>query len=206
MNEDKNIYEENTTEQVKNPYSIDPEQAALEKEKKKKSEAFDWLQCIVTALVACVLIFVFAFRIVGVEGGSMEDTLIEGDRLIITKLFFEPEYGDIVVLRKDTFSTKPIVKRIIATEGQVVEIDFDLGIVYVDGNALDEPYTKTPTNSRQDFIRRVEVPEGCVFVMGDNRNRSTDSRTDTIGCVDTRYILGEVVLRLLPFNKFGAIE
>ena len=206
MNEDKIIFEENTAEQVKNPYSVDPEQAAKEKEKKKKSETFDWLQCIVTALVACVLIFVFAFRVVGVEGGSMEDTLIEGDKLIITKLFFEPEYGDIVVLRKDTFSTKPIVKRIIATEGQVVEIDFDEGVVYVDGVALDEPYTKTPTNSRQDFIRRVEVPEGCVFVMGDNRNRSTDSRTETIGCVDTRYILGEVVVRLLPFDKFGAVE
>ena len=206
MNEDKNIYEENTAEQVETPQTAAPDQAAKDKEKKKKSETFDWLQCIVAALVICVLIFVFAFRVVGVEGGSMEDTLIEGDKLIITKLFFEPEYGDIVVLRKDTFSTKPIVKRIIATEGQVVEIDFDLGIVYVDGNALEEPYTKTPTNSRQDFIRRVEVPEGCVFVMGDNRNRSTDSRTDTIGCVDTRYILGEVVLRLLPFNKFGAVE
>ena len=207
MNEEKNLNEEILEEQVENPYSVNHAKEALEKEKKKKSEAFDWLQCIVTALVVCVLIFVFAFRVVGVVGGSMEDTLIEGDKLIITKLFYdEPQYGDIVVLRKETFGSQPIIKRVIATEGQVVEIDFDEGIVYVDGVALDEPYTKTPTNSRQDFIRRVEVPEGCVFVMGDNRNRSTDSRTDTIGCVDTRYILGKAILRLYPFSKFGAIE
>ena len=166
----------------------------------------DWLQTIVTALVACILIFVFLGRTVGVIGPSMEQTLIEGDRLIISNLFYTPKYGDIVVLRKDTFKDEPIIKRVIATEGQTVDIDFETGVVYVDGAALDEPYANTPTTLREDFEDPVTVPEGSVFVMGDNRNRSTDSRTESIGCVDTRYIIGRAVFRIYPFNKIGSLS
>ena len=186
-----------------------PEQAPGKKPEEQKENkggaVFDWLQCIVAALVGCVLIFTFVARTVGVVGPSMQQTLIEGDRLIISRLFYTPKYGDIIVLRKDDFKGEPIIKRVIATEGQTVDIDFDAGIVYVDGVALTEPYTNTPTNLREDFTGPVTVPEGCVFVMGDNRNHSTDSRTDSIGCVDTRFILGKALFRLTPFSKFGSI-
>ena len=176
-----------------------------EKQKANDGDAFEWVQCIVSALVVCILLFVFVGRTVGVIGSSMVPTLEEGDRLIISDLFFEPEYGDIVVLRKEAFADYPIVKRVIATEGQTVDIDFEEGIVYVDGIALDEPYTNSLTTTPEDFDKAVTVPEGCVFVMGDNRNRSTDSRTDTIGCVDTRFIIGKALFRLTPFSKFGKI-
>ena len=107
------------------------------------------------------------------------------------------------MLRKDTFQKEPIIKRVIATEGQTIDIDFNAGIVYVDGKALDEPYVNSPTNNQLDFTGKVTVPENCVFVMGDNRNDSTDSRSSLIGCVDKRYIMGKVLLRILPLNKFG---
>ena len=184
----------------------------LHMEKKKDApaaenfaDAYDWLQCLVTALIACILIFTFVARTVGVISVSMQPTLVEGDRLIISRLFFTPKYGDIVVIQKDSFSSHPIIKRIIATEGQTVDIDFDAGIVYVDGEALEEPYTNAPTYEREEFLKPVTVPEGCVFVMGDNRNRSTDSRTSTIGCVDTRCILGKALWRITPISKFGSI-
>jgi len=171
-------------------------------------EIYEWIQCIVIALICCVLIFVFAARVIDVVGRSMVPTLEDGDKIIITRLVREYKAGDIVVLRKDTFREEPIVKRIIAVEGQTIDIDFDNGIVYVDGVALDEPYVNELTYDREDFEtyeRPLEIPEGCVFVMGDNRNNSTDSRRATIGCVDTRYIMGKVVFRILPFSKIGAI-
>ncbi|MBQ8264255.1 MAG: signal peptidase I [Oscillospiraceae bacterium] len=176
----------------------------------KSSELFDWMQCIVFALIFCILVFLFLGRTVGVIGGSMENTLFEGERLVISKLFYTPEYGDIVVLRQDTFRNEPIVKRVIATEGQTVDIDFEECVVYVDGVALDEPYTKEYGNytyyDAQDFEDEVTVPEGCVFVMGDNRNGSTDSRTDSIGFVDTRKILGKVIFRIAPLDRMGFVE
>ncbi|MBR6548641.1 MAG: signal peptidase I, partial [Clostridia bacterium] len=109
----------------------------------------------------------------------------------------------------DTDAAAPIIKRVIATEGQIVDIDFETGVVYVDGVALDESYVKTPTNVKFDINFPVSVPEDCVFVLGDNRNNSTDSRSSLIGdhgMIDKRYILGKVVLRVLPFDKFGRVE
>ena len=173
---------------------------------KAKIEIYDWVQCIVYALVACVVVFVFFFRTIDVVGHSMDPTLHEGDKLIVTNLFNTPKYGDIVVLRKESFSDKPIVKRVIATEGQTVDIDFETGIVYVDGEALDEPYTAEPATRALDFDGEVTVPEGCIFVMGDNRNKSTDSRDDAIGMVDTRYIIGREIVRVFPLNKFGFVS
>lgn len=195
----------NETPENQNPEQQPAEMPAPEKTKKREGDLFDWLQCIVTALVACVLIFVFIGRTIGVVGSSMVPTLEQGDRLIISKLFYTPQQGDIVVLQKDSFADYPLIKRVIATEGQTVDIDFDAGVVYVDGVALDEPYTAEPTVVREDFDEPVTVPEGCIFVMGDNRNRSTDSRTDSIGCVDTRLIMGKALLRLTPLSKFGTI-
>jgi len=184
--------------------------AAENAEVNKAGEMFDWLQCIVFALIVCILVFTFIARTVGVIGGSMENTLFEGERLVISKLFYTPQHGDIVVLRQDTFRNEPIVKRVIATEGQTVDIDFEECVVYVDGVALDEPYTKDYGNytyyDPQDFEGEVTVPEGCIFVMGDNRNGSTDSRTESIGFVDTRKILGKVILRIGPLDRIGFVE
>ena len=168
-------------------------------------ETYEWIQCVVVALVVCVLIFVFAARVIDVVGHSMVPTLQDGDKIIITRLVRSYDRGDIVVLRKDTYREEPIVKRVIAVEGQTVDIDFYNGVVYVDGEALDEPYVNELTYQPEDFTEPVTVPEGCVFVMGDNRNNSTDSRTASIGCVDTRYIMGKVVFRILPLSSIGAI-
>ncbi len=171
-----------------------------------QGEIYDWLQCLVTALLVCVLVFVFLARIIGVVGSSMVPTLHNGDMVVISNLFYTPEQGDIVVLRKETFRDQPIVKRIIATEGQTVDIDFEAGIVYVDGVALEEDYIAEPTQTALDFSGPVTVPEGCVFVLGDNRNASTDSRDNRIGVVDTRYIIGRVLFRILPFEDFGTVD
>lgn len=171
-------------------------------------ETYEWIQCVVIALICCVLIFVFVARVIDVVGNSMVPTLEWYDKVIITRLAGDYERGDIVVLQKDSFREEPIVKRIIAVEGQTIDIDFENGIVYVDGEPLDEPYVNELTYEPEDFEsyeRPLVIPEGCVFVMGDNRNNSTDSRRETIGCVDTRNILGKVIFRILPLNKIGAI-
>lgn len=163
-----------------------------------KMEIYDWIQCIVSALVCGILVFVFFARILGIDGYSMYKTLTNNDRVIVSNLFYKPEHGDVVIIKTDYFGNTPIVKRIIATEGQTVDIDFDSGIVYVDGKALEEEYVNGSTNVHEDFSGPVTVPEGHVFVMGDNRNESTDSRDDRVGFVDTRCILGKVYFILIP--------
>lgn len=171
-----------------------------------KAEVFDWLQSIVFAIIACVLLFMFVARVVTVDGGSMNPTLLHGDRLIVSNLSKNYEQGDVVVFVAPEYMDEPLVKRIIATEGQLVEINFDKGIVKVDEQVMYEPYIAELTVDAQDYDGPIEVPEGCVFVMGDNRNRSTDSRTDEIGCVDTRYILGKAYFVMFPVKSFGGIQ
>ena len=171
-----------------------------------KAEVFDWLQSIVFAIIACVLLFMFVARVVTVDGGSMNPTLLHGDRLIVSNLSKNYEQGDVVVFVAPEYMDEPLVKRIIATEGQLVEINFDKGIVKVDEQVMYDPYIAELTVDAQDYDGPIEVPEGCVFVMGDNRNRSTDSRTDEIGCVDTRYILGKAYFVMFPVKSFGGIQ
>lgn len=182
-----------------------------------KKDTFDWIEVLVHAILAVILCFSFLFRIATIDGDSMKDTLLNGERVVISNLFYEPEVGDIVVISRNkensvytmNGSNTPIIKRIIAMEGQTVDIDFVEGIVYVDGIALDEPYTRTPTNLKSDIEFPVTVDEGCVFVLGDNRNESMDSRDSRIGeygMIDTRYILGHAVYRIFPFNKIGKID
>lgn len=168
-------------------------------------EVYDWLQCIVTALIFCVLLFVFVVRMVDVVGSSMVPTLNHSDKMIVSNLFYEPQNGDIIVFKKVEFKDEALVKRVIATEGQTVDIDFDRGIVYVDGVALNEDYTAELTQNRIDFTGGVQVPEGCIFVMGDNRNASTDSRDARIGMVDTRLVIGKVYCVVFPFSDFGSV-
>jgi len=164
-----------------------------------RMELYDWLQCIVTAIICGVLIFVFIGRTIGVDGRSMLQTLKDSDRVVISNLFYTPQNGDIVVFQSpsDLFEY-PLVKRVIATAGQTVDIDFEKGDVFVDGTLLNEPYINARTTSMHDFREPVTVPRGFVFVMGDNRNSSTDSRDNSVGLVDTRYILGKVLFILIP--------
>ena len=177
-----------------------------------------YLHDLVYMLAAIMLIFLLLFRMVIVSGSSMYDTLRDGDWLIlISNVFYqEPEYGDIIVASKDSFNDgEAIVKRVIATEGQIVDIDFNAGIVYVDGVALDEPYTYTPTNIHEGLTFPLLVRENCIFAMGDNRNESKDSRHPDIGLIDKREILGKAIVLLLPgseeftgrdFNRIGALN
>lgn len=171
-----------------------------------RADVYDWIQCIVVALVVCILLFSFLCRLMDVEGSSMFPTLEDGDKVVVSNLFYEPKQGDIVIFRKDEYRDEPLVKRVIAVGGQTVDIDFSKGIVYVDGEALDEPYIAAlTTGERYDFYGPVEVPEGCIFVMGDNRLHSTDSRYSTIGCVDTRCVMGKVYWTLFPLKNFGSV-
>lgn len=169
-----------------------------------RGEIYEWIQCLIIALIVCVLIFVFLFRLVDVVGDSMNPTLENGDKMVVSNLFYTPKQGDIVIFRKDDYKETALVKRVIATEGQTVEIDFYRGEVYVDGVLMDEPYIAEPTRNQIDFKGAMVVPEGCVFVMGDNRNNSTDSRDSRIGMVDTRMIIGKVLFTVFPFNHAGS--
>lgn len=172
-----------------------------------KNEIFDWVQNITIILSAIVLIFIFLVRIVGVDGESMMPTLHHKDWLVISNLFYEPEVGDIVVLAKDSFfDGKMIVKRVIATENQVVDIDFDKGVVYIDGEEIDEPYIAERTYRSFDMTFPATVPEDSVFVMGDNRNHSSDSRDASLGMVHESNILGRLILRLWPIADFGIVK
>ena len=171
-----------------------------------RAEVYDWIQCIIFALVFCVLLFVFGARMVNVVGHSMVPTLEQNDKVIISNLIYHPKQGDIVVLRKQTLMDEPIVKRIIATEGQPVDIAFDDGVVSVDGTALDEPYVHAPVRDRETFEGKITVPKGSVYVMGDNRNASTDSRDARLGCVDERYIMGRVYFTLFPVKNIGVVK
>ncbi len=169
------------------------------------STCFDFVSIISTAIVAVAIVFIFFFRTVGVVGNSMYPTLHNTDRIILTASYGEPENGDIVVTcqpSKSPLIPDVLVKRVIATAGQTVDIDFDNGIVFVDGVALDEPYINEPTYDREDFYKPVTVPEGYVFVMGDNRNASTDSRDSRVGLIREEYILGEALFRIAPFGQF----
>lgn len=174
-----------------------------------KSEFFEWGEALVISLTVIVLLFTFVVRLVGVEGTSMVPTLQDRDKVILLNnlLYHEPQKGDIVVLaKKEFFNGNPIVKRVIATAGDTINIDFDAGKVYVNGELQDEPYINEPTHEQLDMTFPQTVPKGCIFVMGDNRNRSTDSRDTRLGMVDTRYVLGHVLARVLPINSLGKIS
>ena len=165
-----------------------------------------YLHDIIYLLAALMVVFILLFRIVVVSGSSMYSTLWEGDYVLVMSRVVAgtPAPGDVIVASKDSFNDgEPIIKRVIATEGQSVDIDFAAGIVYVDGVALEEDYTFTPTNTQEGVEFPLIVEEGCVFAMGDHRNRSRDSRYPDIGMIDEREILGKAVFLFFPGTGDG---
>ncbi len=196
---------------------------AVKKKLSFSEQCYTILHDLVYILAFVTIFFVFAIRVVSVDGTSMLPTLVHRDYvLLLSNVFYDDEdieYGDVVVALAPRFDNEPIVKRVIATAGQTVDIDFDLGIVYVDGVALEEDYILAPTYTHfreKGVTFPLTVQEGHVFVLGDNRNGSSDSRLATIGQVDTDYILGKVIFILVPgedeltktrdFDRIGAID
>ena len=179
-----------------------------EPKEEKGREAYEWVQALVCSVLAVVVLFTFGVRLIGVDGHSMVPTLQHGDRLLVlnSKLCGGDEPGDIVVLRKESFLPTPIVKRVVAVEGQVVDIDFSSGTVFVDGQRLHEDYINEQTFKNDGTAFPLTVPEGSVFVMGDNRNHSNDSRDVRLGTVDTRYIIGRAVFLAFPGPDAGTGE
>ena len=154
-------------------------------------------------LAVLILAFTFLGRIIVVSGPSMENTLQNGDAMLVWSLGYSPKQGDVVVLTKRSYQEDSIVKRVIATEGQTVDIDYGSGAVYVDGIALEDDYIKEAMRvpSYGEGNNHVTVPEGCLFVMGDNRNQSADSRYPAIGIVDERCVIGRAVMVLFPVSN-----
>jgi signal peptidase I len=176
---------------------VDEEKPADEE---KDRGLYDWAQALVCSVLTVVLIFTFGIRMMGVEGHSMVPTLQNNDRLLVLNSMYCGDYqqGQIVVLRKSSFYEKPIVKRVIAVAGQTVDIDFTTGSVYVDGVQLQEDYINELTFLEEGTEFPLTVPEGSIFVMGDNRNNSSDSRDSRLGTVDARYVIGRALLMVFP--------
>lgn len=162
---------------------------------------YDMASVLAVALVTIMLIFTFVFRVVGVVGTSMVPTLQDADYLIVSAYDSKPSYGQVVIITQPNYFDEPIVKRIIATENQVVDIDFTTGDVSVDGVILDEPYINNRTINSEGVVFPVTVPENHVFVLGDNRQGSTDSRSDKIGFVHEDYILGVAKYRVFSVDE-----
>lgn len=195
-------------------------------ELKKKEKKLPWqksimlyLHDLVFILAIVIVVFLLLFRVVVVSGPSMYNTLVDGDYLLLVGnvLYRTPQRGDVIVASTMSFEKgEPIIKRVIATEGQTVDIDFNEGIVYVDGVALDEPYTYTETNLYEGVEFPLTVEKGHIFVMGDNRNKSKDSRHPEIGQIDCREVVGRAIFLFVPgtnggsekadFSRIGAVS
>lgn len=155
---------------------------------------------VIIAVVVIIILLTFFFRIVNVDGRSMMNTLLDGDKVIVTNFMYEPKNNDIVVISHAEEYDKPIIKRVIATEGQTLKIDFQNERVYVDGTLIDEPYVSSELKEGNTEIPEV-IPEGKVFVMGDNRLDSLDSRYSEIGLIDTDNIIGKAQFVALPITR-----
>lgn len=169
---------------------------------------YEWIQAFLGPMVFVVLLLTFVFRIVNVDGTSMMNTLHDSDKVIVTNLMYEPADGDIVVISHGQEYPTPIIKRVIATEGQSVKIDYENNRVIVDGIVIEQPYIPEPMIDdpmTYDLEIPEVVPEGKVFVMGDNRNHSLDSRSQKVGLINKTDIIGKAQFIILPPNRFGGL-
>ena len=179
-----------------------------------EANIFEWVEMVVLSACLILLIFTFVLRPARVDGNSMQETLHNGEMLLISDIAYKPRSGDILVFQKiNSTHPDPIVKRVIATEGESVDIDFDTWTVTVtdengETRVLDEPYRKLATDARvtSNLEYPVKVGKGQLFVMGDNRNHSLDSRSSAIGLVDENEVIGKVLVRFFPFNKIGVVR
>lgn len=215
-----NISEENVPDLATVNFNDDPverelseEEASDSKKKKRKdspssfiSGLFDWVSAFLFALVIVILVMTFCFRLVDVDGSSMLQTLQDGNKVIVTGLNYEPQVGDIVVISHGAELDKALVKRVIAVGGQTVDINSETGEVIVDGIVLDEPYINGKTVAEGDAQFPMKVTEGTVFVLGDNRPISKDSRYNEVGLIENENIIGKVQFRIYPFDEFGRVE
>ena len=168
---------------------------------------YELFESIVIALLVIIVLVVFVFRAVTVDGDSMEPNFHHTDKLLTTNMFYKAEKGDIVVVDKNNILGKPVIKRVIATAGDTIKYECATGDVYVNGEKLSEDYILLD-NSPNPYTEDIEttVKEGYIFVMGDNRNHSNDSRNSEIGQINEKNILGKAVLRIYPFNSIGVVK
>ena len=167
---------------------------------------FDWGEAMIFSLLLVVVVFTFFFRLIAVDGTSMVPTLQDRDMMVVSNLGYTPARGDVIVVNKEGFGIGPIVKRVIAVGGDTVDINFATGDVTVNGEVLDEPYINEPTYTAEGTKFPLTVPEGQLFLLGDNRNGSSDSRDPRIGLVDERYVIGHVLGVIFPFTSRGTVE
>ncbi len=172
----------------------------------KNKASLEWIESITFSLAFIVFLFTFIFRVITVSGISMNPTLIDNDRLVVSNLFYTPARQDVIVVDGYINYGQPLVKRIIGLAGDEIDINFETGEVFVNGELIDEPYISASTTQQFDVAFPLIVPEGTVFVMGDNRPRSLDSRSTEIGFIDTRDILGKAIWRVYPVKKIGRVE
>lgn len=204
---------ETEEEPVSGEVAESEEQSEEKREKEKRKNIFDMVEIITMSVVIVFILVSFVFRLASVNGKSMYPTLKNGEILLLSNLFYEPKTGDIIVFQQSNIETRlfdyPLVKRVIATEGQTIEFDFEHWKVKVDGVELEEDYINY---IKEEYMRRLDikentivVPEGYIFVMGDNRNNSTDSRDSRVSFIRKDEVLGKALLRLFPINVFGTI-